>query len=133
METRGSEGGEGGAGAATTTSTTTSTDTSTDTSMDTSGAEGMGVVVPESLKRLVDGSVDATVVVDRAYRVHHHNAAWQALTGLRPRALAMVLDGDASAGAGRRSHDLLHLEACGEDCVMRRAVECGKPIRMDEV
>ena len=90
--------------------------------------------VPESLKRLVDGSVDATVIVDRAYRVHHHNAAWQALTGLRPRALAQALDGHgAGAEAGSRCHELLHLEVCGQDCVMRRAVECGKPIRMDEV
>ena len=83
--------------------------------------------VPESLKRIVDGSVDAAVIVDRAHRVHHHNAAWQALTGRRPRTLALAVDGDS------RCHDLLSLEVCGTECVMRRAVACGKSIRMDEV
>lgn len=83
--------------------------------------------VPESLKRLCDGSVDAAVVLDRDHRVRHHNAAWQALSGLRPRSLQLAID------EGSRCHQLLHLEVCGHACVMERAIACGKPMRMDEV
>jgi len=79
------------------------------------------------LRRLIDGGVDAAAVLDHGHRVLHHNAAWQVLTGLRPRALAVAIE------EGQRCHDLLSLEVCRERCVMHQALECGKPMRMDEV
>ena len=83
--------------------------------------------VPEKLRRLLAGSVDAAIVVDHQHRVHYYNAAYEKLTGRRPRALQMAATGGACC------HDLFLLEVCKDRCVMRRTLETGKPTRMDEV
>jgi two-component system NtrC family sensor kinase len=83
--------------------------------------------VPENLRRMLDGSVDGAIVVDRARRVLYHNAAYDALTGRKPRRLTLAVE------SGACCHDLFLLEVCRDRCVMQRAVEVGKPIRVDEV
>ena len=42
----------------------------------------------EQITQLIDGSVDAQVVLDAERRVLHYNQAYEALTGLRGRQLA---------------------------------------------
>jgi PAS domain S-box-containing protein len=83
--------------------------------------------VPEQVRRLLDGSVDAAVIVDRKRRVLYYNAAYEKLTGLRPRQL------EAAAASGGCCHDIFRLEVCSTDCVVERAERSGRPIRVDEV
>jgi PAS domain S-box-containing protein len=83
--------------------------------------------VPASIIHLLEGSVDAAVVLDEHCRVLYFNSAYQALAGLCGRELERRL----AAGAG--CSDLFRLELCGESCIGRRAMESNRPLRVDEV
>ena len=83
--------------------------------------------VPEAVRRLLDGSVDAAIIVDEQHHVLYRNAAYEAYTGRKPRALRLAVEADTPC------HDLFHLEICREHCLMKRAVANQKSLRMDEV
>src|SRR6478609_10830139 len=79
------------------------------------------------LKRVLEGAVDAAVILDQDHRVLYRNSAYDAYTGKRPREVG------AAAAAGTPCHDLFNLEICAENCIMRRAVAASKPLRMHEI
>ena len=81
----------------------------------------------EDLKRVLEGAVDAAIILDQQHRVLYRNPAYDAYTGRRPREVA------ALAQSGTPCHELFNLEICKNDCIMRRAVEVGKPLRMHEI
>jgi signal transduction histidine kinase len=81
----------------------------------------------EDLKRVLEGSVDAAVIIDEQCRVLYRNPSYDAYTGRRPREVASLADG------GTPCHNLFNLEICQESCLMRRAVQANKPLRMHEV
>src|SRR5439155_20807596 len=59
--------------------------------------------------------------------VLYRNSAYDAYTGRRPREVA------AAAAGGTPCYQLFNLEICAENCIMRRAVAAGKPLRMHEI
>ena len=71
------------------------------------------------LKRVLEGAVDAAVILDQDHRVLYRNSAYDAYTGKRPREVG------AAAAAGTPCHQLFNLEICAENCIMRRAVAAG--------
>ena len=79
------------------------------------------------LKRVLEGAVDAAVILDQDHRVLYRNSAYDAYTGKRPREVA------AAAAGGTPCHQLFNLEICHDNCIMRRAVAVGKPLRMHEI
>jgi signal transduction histidine kinase len=79
------------------------------------------------LKRVLEGAVDAAIILDQNHRVLYRNSAYDAYTGRRPREVG------AAAEAGTPCHELFNLEICAENCIMRRAVAAGKPLRMHEI
>jgi signal transduction histidine kinase len=81
----------------------------------------------DDLKRVLEGNVDAAVIIDEQCRVLYRNPSYDAYTGRRPREVA------ALAVDGTPCHNLFNLEICAESCLMRRAVKAGKPLRMHEV
>ena len=68
------------------------------------------------LKRVLEGAVDAAVILDQDHRVLYRNSAYDAYTGRRPREVG------AAAAAGTPCHELFNLEICAQNCIMRRAV-----------
>ncbi|HVV84535.1 MAG TPA: ATP-binding protein [Kofleriaceae bacterium] len=81
----------------------------------------------EQIQRLVDGHVDAAVLVDGERRVLHYNLAYEALTGRSGRELA------ARVAAGARCHQLFALDVCEQACVGCGAHQAGRRRRVDEV
>jgi signal transduction histidine kinase len=81
----------------------------------------------EDLKRVLEGSVDAAVIIDENCRVLYRNPSYDAYTGRRPREVMQLAD------SGTPCHALFNLEICANQCLMRRAVAAGKPLRMHEV
>ena len=81
----------------------------------------------EDLRRVLEGSVDAAIIVDAEHRVLYRNPAYDAYTGLRPREVAVLAKG------GTPCHELFNLEICAESCLMRRAAGAARPLRMHEV
>jgi two-component system, NtrC family, sensor kinase len=79
------------------------------------------------LKRVLDGSVDAAIILDQDHHVLYRNAAYDAYTGRKPRDVARL------AQTGTLCHQLFNLEICAEHCIMRRAVQARKPLRMHEI
>ncbi len=81
----------------------------------------------DDLKRVLEGAVDAAIILDQQHRVLYRNPAYDAYTGRRPREVA------ALAQAGTPCHQLFNLEICQSNCIMRRAVDVQKPLRMHEI
>src|SRR5262245_41228992 len=81
----------------------------------------------DDLKRVLEGAVDAAIIVDRDHRVLYRNPAYDAYTGRKPREVG------ALAESGTPCHELFNLEICAESCIMKRAVAAGKPLRMHEI
>ena len=81
----------------------------------------------EDLRRVLEGAVDAAVIIDGEHRVLYRNPAYDVYTGRRPREVVEL------AGSGTPCHQLFNLEICAESCLMKRAVQAGKPLRMHEV
>ncbi len=79
------------------------------------------------ITQLLDGSVDAAVVLDAERRVLHYNQAYEALTGLRGRQLAEKVK------AGARCHELFKLEICEQACLGCKVREVGRRLRVDEI
>ena len=83
--------------------------------------------VPSQVRQLLDGSVDAAVVVDAQLRVLYHNAPYQSYSGLRARAIERM------TGQGACCRDHFRLEICERDCVARRALATQHAVRLDEI
>ena len=81
----------------------------------------------EQITKLIDGSVDAQVVLDPERRVLHYTQAYEALTGLRGRQLAERVK------AGARCYELFELEICKQDCLGCKVREAGRRLRVDEI
>jgi len=83
--------------------------------------------VPEQIRKLLDGSLDAAVVLDANRRPLYWNAAYQQYSGLRPRQLEQAAD------EGRCCFHVFPIEVCETLCLGRRALTTGRPVRMDEI
>jgi PAS domain S-box-containing protein len=81
----------------------------------------------EQIKQLLEGSVDAAVVLDTDRRILYYNRAYEASTGLRGRQLAQKV------AAGARCYEVFPLEICQTDCVGCRARDVGRAVRVDEI
>ena len=85
------------------------------------------MAVPEAVRQLLEGSVDAAVMLDRDRRILYFNPAYEAMSGVRGRALA------ERVRAGVRCFEVFPLEICREACAGCRAREAGRPLRLDEI
>src|SRR5262249_14090414 len=81
----------------------------------------------DDLKRVLEGAVDAAIILDQQHHVLYRNPAYDAYTGRRPREVSSL------ALAGTPCHQLFNMEICAENCIMRRAVAAGKSLRMHEI
>jgi signal transduction histidine kinase len=88
---------------------------------------GDPIVQHSDLMRTLEGAVDAAIIVDQEHRVLYRNPAYDAYTGRRPREVASL------AESGTPCHALFNLEICAESCIMKRALQAGKPLRMHEI
>lgn len=83
--------------------------------------------VLEQVKALLDGSVDAAVILDSERRILYYNQAYQNASGKRGRSLAIA------AESQRRCYEIFPLEICETSCLGCRAREVGRPLRLDEI
>jgi PAS domain S-box-containing protein len=83
--------------------------------------------VLEQIKELLEGSVDAAVILDADRRVLYYNRAYEALTGLRGRQLAQRV------AAGDRCFEIFPLEICRTDCLGCKARDASRSLRVDEI
>ena len=81
----------------------------------------------EQIKQLLEGSVDAAVVLDTDRRILYYNRAYEASTGLRGRQLAQRV------AAGARCYEVFPLEICQNDCLGCKARDAGRALRVDEI
>jgi len=81
----------------------------------------------EHLRLILEGSVDAAVIIDANHQVLYRNPAYDAYTGRRARELQRLVE------AGTPCHQLFGLELCSESCLMKKANEVGRSLRMHEV
>ncbi|HUQ00890.1 MAG TPA: ATP-binding protein [Kofleriaceae bacterium] len=81
----------------------------------------------DQITQLLDGSVDAAVVLDGERRVLHYNQAYEGLTGLRGRQLAEKVKG------GAHCYELFKLEICEKDCLGCKVRDVGRRLRVDEI
>ncbi len=83
--------------------------------------------VLEQVKQILEGSVDAAVVLDRDRRILYFNRAYEALSGLRGRQLSKKV------AAGAHCYEIFPIEICEHRCLGCKAREIGRPLRMDEI
>jgi signal transduction histidine kinase len=83
--------------------------------------------VLEQTKQLLEGSIDAAVILDRDRRVIFYNRAYEALTGLRGRKLKQKVD------SGARCFEIFPLEICENNCLGCKAFEVSRALRVDEI
>jgi PAS domain S-box-containing protein len=83
--------------------------------------------VLEQLKQLLEGSVDAAVVLDPERHILYYNRAYEASTGLRGRQLAQKV------AAGAHCYEVFPLEICQHDCLGCKARDVGRSLRVDEI
>lgn len=83
--------------------------------------------VPDQVEQLLEGSIDAAVILDEDRRIVFYNRAYEALTGLRGRKLHRKVE------AGARCYEIFPLEICETACLGCKALETGKPLRVDEI
>ncbi len=84
-------------------------------------------MILEAVRELLEGSVDAAVILDRDRRVLYYNRAYEAIGSLRGRALAERVK------SGARCWEIFSLDVCQSACVGCRARDAGKPLRVDEI
>jgi PAS domain S-box-containing protein len=81
----------------------------------------------EQVRTLLEGSVDAAVVLDSDRRILYYNAAYQAASGLRGRQLATAIE------EGKRCFEVFPLEICETACLGCQARDGQRPLRIDEI
>lgn len=85
------------------------------------------IEVLEQVKQVLEGSVDAAVVLDKDRRILYYNRAYEALSGLRGRQLRQKVE------AGAHCHEIFPLEICESQCLGCKALEARRALRMDEI
>lgn len=83
--------------------------------------------VLEQIKQVLEGSVDAAVVLDRDRRILYYNRSYEALSGLRGRQLSQKIQ------AGERCFEIFPLEICASQCLGCKAREAERALRVDEI
>ncbi len=83
--------------------------------------------VLDQIRQVLEGSVDAAVVLDGDRRILYYNRAYEASTGLRGRQLAQRV------AAGDRCFDVFPLEICKTACLGCKARDVGRALRLDEI
>lgn len=83
--------------------------------------------VLEQIKALLEGSVDAAVVLDDDRRILYYNSAYQNASGMRGRSLAQA------AADGKHCYEVFPLEICQTACIGCRARDSGRALRVDEI
>lgn len=80
------------------------------------------------LQSILDGLIDAAVIVDPEFRPLAWNTPYMQAVGLRPRTFAKTV---------REKHkhccDLLHLEICENQCLAKQCFEGNRSLRLDEI
>jgi PAS domain S-box-containing protein len=83
--------------------------------------------VLEPVRALLEGSIDAAVILDRDRRILYYNRAYEAMCSLTGRELARrVAD-------GARCYEVFSLEVCESACVGCRARDARRAVRVDEI
>ena len=80
------------------------------------------------LQQLIDGMIDAAVVVNHDLQPVLWNRAYAAATAVRPRQLIRK-----AKIRGTRCRDLFELGVCEDNCLARRAFASGRAVRLDEI
>jgi two-component system NtrC family sensor kinase len=83
--------------------------------------------VLEQVKQLIEGSIDAAVILDKDRRVYYYNRAYEALTGLRGRQLRQRVE------SGAKCFEIFPLEICAENCVGCKVLDGKRSLRVDEI
>jgi PAS domain S-box-containing protein len=83
--------------------------------------------VLDQIKQVLEGSVDAAVVLDADRHILYYNRAYEASTGLRGRQLAQRV------AAGDHCYDVFPLEICKTDCLGCKARDASRALRVDEI
>jgi two-component system NtrC family sensor kinase len=83
--------------------------------------------VLEQVKQVLEGSVDAAVVLDKDRRILYYNRAYEALSGMRGRQLRQKVE------AGVHCYEIVPLEICDHQCLGCKALEARRALRMDEI
>jgi signal transduction histidine kinase len=81
----------------------------------------------DAMKELLEGSVDAAVILDRDRKIVFYNRAYEAAARLKGRALRSAVE------QGARCFEVMPLEICEKACVGCRARDVGRPLRVDEI
>ena len=79
------------------------------------------------MRELLEGSIDAAVILDRDRRIVYYNRAYEAACRLTGRELARRV------AEGVRCYDVFALEVCASACVGCRARDARRPVRVDEI
>ncbi len=85
---------------------------------------------PESLavvRRLLEGSVDAAVILDRERQVLYRNPAYDSIAARTSR------ENSVKIAEGHPCYKLFPLEICEQDCLLKRADRAGRALRLHEV
>ncbi|MEM9490179.1 MAG: PAS domain-containing protein, partial [Myxococcota bacterium] len=83
--------------------------------------------VLDQVKQVLEGLVDASVILDADYRILYYNRAYQVLSGLRGRQLSQKVK------AGARCFEIFPLEICEEQCLGCKARDADRALRVDEI
>jgi two-component system, NtrC family, sensor kinase len=83
--------------------------------------------VLEQIKQVLEGSVDAAVVLDADRKILYYNRAYESATGLRGRQLAQRVQ------VGVHCYDVFPLEICKTDCLGCKARDASRALRVDEI
>ena len=83
--------------------------------------------VLEQVKQLLEGSVDAAVILDKDRRILYYNRPYEALSGLRGRQLSQKV------AAGAHCFEIFPLEICATECLGCRARDANRSLRVDEI
>lgn len=81
----------------------------------------------EQVKLLLDGSVDAAVILDSERRILYFNRPYQALSGMSGRQLSQKVE------AGAHCYDIFPLTICEKQCLGCMARDAGRGLRVDEI
>ncbi|WP_428267835.1 sensor histidine kinase [Haliangium sp.] len=83
--------------------------------------------VLEQVKQILEGSVDAAVVLGQDRRIMYYNRAYEALSGMRGRQLRQQI------AAGAHCYEVFPLEICESQCIGCKSLEARRALRMDEI
>ena len=81
----------------------------------------------EQVERLLEGSIDAAVILDSERRIVFFNRAYEALAGIRGRKLHQQIE------AGAHCYEIFPLEICETACLGCKARETHRALRVDEI